>query len=115
VIQVALKDVLRERKISLRGLARKLGRHPDTISKFGRQATGGVSYDLLNEICSALACEPGELLRFVPEPPEQMSIFPENKLHAEEMFRANAPVLSVGPVSHNVLPGNGSYVWEAER
>ncbi len=52
--------------MSQRELARKLGRHHDVISRFARQETSGVSYDLLEEICETLQCQPGDLIKVVP-------------------------------------------------
>ena len=73
VIRVRLKDVLDERGMSQRQLARLIGKQRETVSKFARQATGGVSYELLALICEALRCEPGVLLKFEAEQP---SLFP---------------------------------------
>lgn len=60
--------------MSQRELARRLGRHHDVISRFARQETNGVSYDLLEEICETLQCQPGDLIRVVP-PDEQIQIW----------------------------------------
>lgn len=67
MIRVTLEHVLAERGISQRELARRTATHPDVISRFARQATGGVSYELLGRICGALNCQPGDLLRYRDE------------------------------------------------
>lgn len=77
MIRVRLNDVLGQRQLSQRELARRTKTHPDVISRFARQATSGVSYDLLSRICSDLGCAPGELLEFVRDPPVQMPLFDE--------------------------------------
>src|SRR4051812_35372303 len=88
MIRVSLKDVLQERRLSLRELARRLNKHPDTISKFGRQKTGGVSYELLSEICAGLGCNPGELLRYEPDLPEQIALFTEMQKDSDTKARS---------------------------
>lgn len=72
MIRVTLVDLLRERGISQRELARRTDTHPDVVSRFARQATTGVSYELLDRICAALNCQPRDLLGFEPE---QISLF----------------------------------------
>jgi len=67
MIRVRLKELLQDRHLSLRELARRSDTHPDVLSRFGRNTTGGISYDLLNRLCRALACQPGDLLEYLPE------------------------------------------------
>ena len=74
VIHVRLSELLRSRGLSQRQLARRTGTHPDVISKFARQATGGISYALLNRICSALGCSPGHLLVYEPDSSDQVTL-----------------------------------------
>jgi len=79
VIRVRLNDFLRQRGLSQRELARRTETHPDVISRFARQATSAVSYELLSRICSELDCAPGDLLEFAPDPSVQIPIFEEPK------------------------------------
>lgn len=79
MIRVALKELLRVRGISQRELARRIGRHPDVVSKFAREATNGVSYELLDLICAELGCEPGMILRCETDDPHQTTLFPAEK------------------------------------
>ncbi len=64
MIRVLLRSYLEERGISLRELARRTDTHPDVLSRFAREATSGVSYELLDRVCAALGCQPGDLLRY---------------------------------------------------
>ena len=41
-----------------------------TIQHMARSQTRGISYATLDRLCEALRCEPGDLLRKVPESPE---------------------------------------------
>lgn len=61
--------------MSQRELARRTDKHPDVISRFAREATGMVSYDLLNCICGALSCSVSDLLEYVPDEGEQIGLF----------------------------------------
>jgi putative transcriptional regulator len=74
MIRVVLREYLDTRDISLRELARRANTHPEVISRFSRQATSGVSYDLLDRICLALRCQPSDLLVYSPVA-EQISLF----------------------------------------
>lgn len=74
MIRVTLSVRLAERKLSIRELARRTGTHPDVLSRFARQATSGVSYDLLDRICGELDCTIGEILEYEPTA-RQISLF----------------------------------------
>ena len=65
--------------MSQRELARRTAKHPDVISRFAREATGMVSYELLDCICGALGCDVADLLEYVPDEGEQIGLFdPQN-------------------------------------
>lgn len=61
--------------MSQRELARRTDKHPDVISRFAREDTSAVSYNLLECICSALECDVSDLLEYVPDPDEQIALF----------------------------------------
>lgn len=69
MIKVTLNQLLEVRRLSQRELARRAGAHPEVVSRFAREATSGVSYQLLSKICAALDCTPAQLLRYEPEQP----------------------------------------------
>ena len=75
MIFVRLKELLDERGMSQRELARRTGRHHDVISRFARQDTEGVTYDLLSHVCAALECDVGDILEYGPDPSEQIPLF----------------------------------------
>jgi putative transcriptional regulator len=75
MLRVRLNDLLQERGMSQRELARRTAKHPDVISRFARQATGMVSYELLDCICEALDCNVADVLEYVPDEEEQISLF----------------------------------------
>jgi putative transcriptional regulator len=72
MIRVTLNELLEQRRMSQRELARRTDTHPDVISRFAREATSGVSYDLLNRICAVMSCSPGDLLQYEND---QMTMF----------------------------------------
>lgn len=75
MIRVELKGLLERRQISQRELARRIGRHHDVISRFARQDTTAVTYQLLAEICAVLDCQPGDIIRYQPGPEVQIPLF----------------------------------------
>lgn len=61
--------------MSQRELARRADRHHDVVSRFARGDTTRVSFDLLASVCAALECQPGDVLRYTPDPEEQIPLF----------------------------------------
>jgi putative transcriptional regulator len=75
MIRVNLVELLRQRGISQRELARRIGTHPNVVSRIAREQTGGISYELLNGLCRELRCRPGDLLAY--EDDSQLALFQE--------------------------------------
>jgi putative transcriptional regulator len=75
MIRVALAEFLKKRDLSQRELARRIGTHPNVVSRVVREQTGGISYELLNALCRELRCETGDLL--VYEDDCQLALFQE--------------------------------------
>jgi len=75
MLRVRLNNLLQERGISQRELARRTDKHPDVISRFAREVTGMVSYDLLDCICAALNCDVADVLEHVPDEGPQIGLF----------------------------------------
>jgi putative transcriptional regulator len=66
-IQVKLDVVLAERKIKSKELARHVGITEANISLLKQGKVKGVRFETLDRICEYLGCQPGDLLRYVPE------------------------------------------------
>lgn len=81
--------------MSQRELARRTGKHPDVISRFAREATEAVSYDLLDCICGALSCGISDLLEYVPDKGEQIGLFDTSERSGSETttYARTRPVL----------------------
>lgn len=93
MIRVELKDLLERRGISQRELARRIGRHHDVVSRFARQDTTAVTYELLGEICAVLDCQPGDIIRYQPGPEVQIPLFESTdsrpSVHREQAETSN--------------------------
>jgi putative transcriptional regulator len=69
-IAVTLDDVLHDRRMTLSELA---GQVDITLANLSILKTGkarAVRFSTLNAICDALSCQPGDILRFVPDSDE---------------------------------------------
>ena len=66
-IQVKLDDMLHARRMTLSELAEKVDITLANLSILKTGKARAVRFSTLNAICSALACQPGDLLRFVEE------------------------------------------------
>ena len=75
-IKWRLSAVMADREIDNQALHLLTGLHPGTISKLRNNPPSRIDVVTLNLLCTALDCQPGELLRFLPDPPQQ-----EEKTH----------------------------------
>lgn len=84
-IKWRLSAVMADREIDNQTLHLLTGLHPGTISKLRNNPPSRIDVITLNLLCQALHCQPGELLRFLPDSP------PENPSHKEQnqLFQLN--------------------------
>ena len=66
MIETRLEGLLRERGKSIYWLAEETGVAYTTLWKFSGAKTKAVYFDVLEKVCQALSCQPGDLLAFVP-------------------------------------------------
>ena len=66
-IEVSLDDVLHARRMTLSELAEKVDITLANLSILKTGKARAVRFSTLNAICSALDCQPGDILRFVPD------------------------------------------------
>ena len=66
-IMVALDDVLHSRRMTLSQLAAEVGITLSNLSILKTGKARGIRFSTLNEICRALGCQPGDILRFEPD------------------------------------------------
>ncbi len=67
-IVVTLDVMLAVRKAKSRDLAEHLGITPGNVSLLKQGKVSGVRFDTLERMCQFLDCQPGDLLKFEPEP-----------------------------------------------
>jgi len=61
-IKVALKEAVERRGKSLYWLAQKTGKQYTSIWQLANGNRDGVSFNVLESVCAALDCQPGEVL-----------------------------------------------------
>lgn len=65
-----LDVMMARRKIGLTELAEKVGISLANLSILKNNRARAVRFSTLEAICEALDCQPGDLLEYVPDPPE---------------------------------------------
>lgn len=65
-IIVRLDRVMADRKMSLNELADRVGITNVNLSKLKNGKVQGIRFNTLESICSALGCQPGDILEFEP-------------------------------------------------
>ncbi|WP_425090704.1 helix-turn-helix domain-containing protein [Tropicimonas sp. S265A] len=67
-IIVRLDVALAQRKMTSRELAAMIGISEQNLSVLRSGKARGVRFSTLNAICTALDCQPGDLLEYTPDP-----------------------------------------------
>jgi putative transcriptional regulator len=66
-IAVKLDDLLHDRRMTLTELADRVGMTLANLSILKTGKARAIRFSTLDAICEALACQPGDILRFEPE------------------------------------------------
>ena len=66
-IAVKLDDLLHDRRMTLTELADRIGMALANLSILKTGKARAIRFSTLEAICEALACQPGDILRFEPE------------------------------------------------
>ncbi len=69
-IAVKLDDMLHDRRMTLTELADRIGITLANLSILKTGKARAIRFSTLDAICTALACQPGDILRFEPDPKE---------------------------------------------
>ena len=72
-ITVMLDDMLHERRMTLTDLATRTGMTLANLSILKTGKARAIRFSTLEAICDALACQPGDILRFDSEQAEKRS------------------------------------------
>lgn len=67
-ISVKLDDLLHDRRMTLTELAERVGMTLANLSILKTGKARAIRFSTLDAICTALSCQPGDILRFEPEP-----------------------------------------------
>lgn len=67
MIRNHLSKILGENRITQKKLAEMTGLRPSTVNAIYNERASRIDYDVLDRLCKALECQPGDLLEFVPE------------------------------------------------
>ncbi len=70
-IAVKLDDLLHDRRMTLTDLADRIGLTLANLSILKTGKARAIRFSTLEAICAALSCQPGDILRFEPEPAER--------------------------------------------
>jgi putative transcriptional regulator len=70
-IAVKLDDLLHDRRMTLTELAERVDLSLANLSILKTGKARAIRFSTLEAICNALSCQPGDLLRFDPEPAER--------------------------------------------
>lgn len=66
-IEVTLDLVLVQKKVTSRALAQAIGVSETNLSLLKSGKVKGVRFATLSAICEHLGCQPGDILKFVPD------------------------------------------------
>ena len=66
-IHIRIDRLLVERKMSSKDLAEMIGTTPVNLSRIKCGQIHGIRLNTLNALCTALDCQPGDLLEFTPD------------------------------------------------
>ena len=72
-IVVKLDDLLHDRRMTLTELADRVGMTLANLSILKTGKARAIRFSTLEAICDALACQPGDLLRFEPDSRKETS------------------------------------------
>lgn len=71
MIEITLDVMMARRKIGLMELASEIDLTPANLSILKNNKARAVRFDTLNKLCRALDCQPGDLIRYLPEEEEE--------------------------------------------
>ncbi|HLP00201.1 MAG TPA: helix-turn-helix transcriptional regulator [Fimbriimonas sp.] len=68
-IEVNLAVIMAMRKVKLKDLADRVGISEVNLSQLKNGHVQGIRFGTLSRLCRELECEPGDILKYVPDPP----------------------------------------------
>ena len=65
-IKFHLSRIMGEQKLKMSDLAKLSNVHRNTVMTLYHENAKGITWDVLDKLCSALNCQPGDLLEYIP-------------------------------------------------
>jgi putative transcriptional regulator len=81
-IVVKLDDLLHDRRMTLTGLADRVGMTLANLSILKTGKARAIRFSTLDAICEALSCQPGDILRFEQDDALDKQLAPTGKRNA---------------------------------
>ena len=66
MVKIHLSRILGEQRLSQKRLAEMAGIRPNTVNAIYHEQVRRIDFDVLDRICRALHCQPGDLLAYIP-------------------------------------------------
>ena len=67
MVRVVLSRILGDRRIKMLDLAAKAGLSYKTVFMLYHERAKGVTFEVLDKLCRALGCKPGDLLEYIED------------------------------------------------
>ncbi len=85
---------LQEDNLPLTWIAHETGLSVPTLRRLKNERSASIKFDMLEKLCEALHCEPGELFEFVPNPATRHE-WSKKRARQKQLLRdkLNAPVV----------------------
>lgn len=71
MIRINLDVMMAKRKMSLTELAEKVGITMANLSVLKTEKARAIRFSTLESICKVLDCQPGDILEYIPDKPEE--------------------------------------------
>jgi len=92
-IAIKLDDLLHDRRMTLTELADRIGMALANLSILKTGKARAIRFSTLDAICEALSCQPGDILRFEPEPAgRELTAAASNEAEGNERAAESAPL-----------------------
>ncbi|AOK88971.1 helix-turn-helix domain-containing protein [Paenibacillus polymyxa] len=76
MIRFTLEEMLKKREMSMYALSKSSGIRPNTISQWVTNEgvdVKSVTIETLDRVCSVLDCQPGDLIKYIPQNGEEFT------------------------------------------
>jgi putative transcriptional regulator len=67
MVKIKVNDILDKKNLSVYYLSKKTEISYNNLSKLIKGETRSISFEIIDKICSALDCEVGDIIEYVPD------------------------------------------------